>query len=165
MKLEEEINQFVFKDNFHKAHVNLLFTAAWLNQRINRLLKPYEVSAQQFNILRILKGLGNQPASLKLITSRMLDRTSNTSRLVDKLIEKKMVVRTFCPMDRRQVEIRITASGTGILQQCSEIIEKDLRSTMNNLTESQAFQLNDLLEIVRNGSEVVEPTTCEIVKL
>jgi DNA-binding MarR family transcriptional regulator len=158
MKLEEEINQSVFKDNFHKAHVNLLFTAAWLNQRINRLLKPYEVSAQQFNILRILKGLGNKPASLKLITSRMLDKASNTSRLVDKLIEKQMVVRTFCPMDRRQVEIRITPFGISIIQQCSQIIEEDFHSTMNNLTESQAFQLNDLLEIVRNGVLIDELT-------
>ena len=88
MNLEQEINQSVFKDNFHKAHVNLLFTAAWLNHKVNRLLKPYDISGQQFNILRILKGMGCKPSSLKLITSRMLDKTSNTSRLVDKLIDK-----------------------------------------------------------------------------
>jgi hypothetical protein len=159
MKLEEEINQSVFKDNFHKSHVNLLFTAAWLNQKINRLLKPYDVSGQQFNILRILKGLGDNPASLKLITSRMLDKTSNTSRLVDKLIEKNMVVRIFCPRDRRQVEIRITDIGAEILQDCNEIIETNIHSAMmNNLSEMQAFQLNDLLELVRNGSNDCEPT-------
>ena len=90
MNLEQEINQSVFKDNFHKAHVNLLFTAAWLNHKVNRLLKPYDISGQQFNILRILKGMGCKPSSLKLITSRMLDKTSNTSRLVDKLIDKNL---------------------------------------------------------------------------
>ncbi|MEY3320422.1 MAG: hypothetical protein RLZZ417_5 [Bacteroidota bacterium] len=158
MKLEDEINQTVFKDNFHKAHVNLLFTAAWLNQKINRILKPYEVSGQQFNILRILKGLGDNPASLKLITSRMLDKTSNTSRLVDKLIEKNMVIRTFCPMDRRQVEIRITETGERILQKCNDIMERNINATMNNLSELEALQLNDLLEMVRNGSNDCEPT-------
>jgi DNA-binding MarR family transcriptional regulator len=123
MNLEQEINQSVFKDNFHKAHVNLLFTAAWLNHKVNRLLKPYDISGQQFNILRILKGMGCKPSSLKVITSRMLDKTSNTSRLVDKLIDKNLVNRTFCPNDRRQVEIRITEEGLQLLHICNEVIE------------------------------------------
>jgi DNA-binding MarR family transcriptional regulator len=149
MRLEEEINQAAFKDHFHRAHVNLLFTAAWLNQKINKVLKPFEVSGQQFNILRILKGLGGQPASLKLITSRMLDKTSNTSRLIDKLVEKKMVVRTFCPQDRRQVDIRITETGIDTLQRCNDLVEKNLDAIKINLSECQAIELNELLELVR----------------
>ena len=156
MNLEQEINQSVFKDNFHKAHVNLLFTAAWLNHKVNRLLKPYDISGQQFNILRILKGMGCKPSSLKLITSRMLDKTSNTRRLVDKLIDKNLVNRTFCPNDRRQVEIRITGEGLQLLHICNEVIEHNIYDTMNNLTDLQASHLNELLEIVRNGNHFSE---------
>jgi DNA-binding MarR family transcriptional regulator len=86
----------------------------------------------------------------------MLDKTSNTSRLVDKLIDKNLVNRTFCLNDRRQVEIRITEEGLQLLHICNEVIEHNIYETMNNLTDLQASHLNELLEIVRNGNHFSE---------
>jgi len=149
MRLEEEIQQRVFKDDFHKAHVNLLFTAAWVNARLTRLMKKYGVSVEQFNILRILKGMGEQPASIKRISCRMLDKSSNTGRLVDKMAEKGLVERNFCPLDRRQMEIRLTAMGHVTLNHCNALLEADIRDTMHGLDGQQARVLNELLEQLR----------------
>ena len=88
MKIEQEIQQTVFESEYQKANINLLFTASWLNQKSAKALKPFNISWQQFNILRILRGMGDKPATIKILTERMIDKMSNASRLVEKLKQK-----------------------------------------------------------------------------
>src|SRR4051812_29759437 len=103
MKLEDEIKQKNFTSIYHKVNINILFTASWLSTQTARILKPYSITPQQYNVLRILRGQNANPASVGLIQERMLDKSSNASRLVDKLLEKKLIDRKTCPEDRRQV--------------------------------------------------------------
>mgnify|MGYP001803271434 CR=1 FL=1 len=99
-----------------KVIVNLLHTENWMMDKINLELKPFDVSIQQFNVLRILKGQKGKPANLSTIQERMVNKMSNTTRLVDKLIAKEFVTRITCPSNRRKVEITITKQGEGFLK-------------------------------------------------
>ena len=128
MKIEEEIKQKKFKDVYHKAHINVLFTASWLSKHSTDLLKPYHISIQQFNILRILRGLYPEPATVKLLTERMIDKMSNASRLVEKLKQKGLVERRVCPSDRRRVDVRITEDGLQLLGEVSSVLEDGLNN-------------------------------------
>jgi len=149
MKIEEEIKQKKFKSVHHKAHINLLFTASWLSQHSAKLLKPYKLSWQQFNILRILRGINPEPATIKLLTERMIDKMSNASRLVEKLMQKGYVERKTCPYDRRRVDIRITGQGLKVLEDISGILEEGLNRKMDSLSQEDAEQLNGLLDKLR----------------
>ena len=118
MKLEQEINQQKpFKNNFQKATINIMFTASWLGKKQADLLKPFDLTIQQYNILRILRGMQGEPATVKLLTARMIDKMSNASRLVDKLLLKELVRREECQDDRRRVDIFITEKGLDFLKQ------------------------------------------------
>lgn len=150
MRIEEEIKQKKFRSVHHKAHINVLFTASWLSQHSARLLKPYKISWQQFNILRILRGMYPEPATVKLLTERMIDKMSNASRLVEKLKLKGYVERTVCPSDRRRVDIRITEQGLKALENISRVMEDGLHRQMDNLSEEDAEQLNGLLDKLRD---------------
>ena len=153
MRIEDEIKQPTFRDSFHKAHINLLFTASWLQLRQAVSFKPYGLTLPQFNILRILRGQHPLPATVALLIDRMLDKTSNASRIVDRLEEKKLVTRTVCPANRRAVDIRITVAGLELLER----IEHDgvLRvSGLTQLSEAEARQLNALLDKIRSGDEL-----------
>lgn len=149
MKIEEEINQKKFKSVYHKAHINVLFTASWLSQNSAQLLKPYKISWQQFNILRILRGMYPEPATIKLLTERMIDKMSNASRLVEKLKNKGYVERRVCPSDRRRVDIEITDKGLQALEDISRIMEEGLHRKMSILSQEEAAQLNTLLDKLR----------------
>ena len=148
MRIEDEIQQSRFADEFVKADVNLIFTANWLTSKLGAILKPYDVSIQQFNILRILKGQHPKPAPLNLITKRMLDKMSNTSRLVDKLYKKGLVVRKICEDNRRQVDILITDKGLETCDTLTKILGK-ARNDEKWLTAEEAAQLSDLLDKFR----------------
>ena len=150
MKIEEEIKQRKFTSVYHKAHINLLFTASWLSQNSAQLLKPHRVSWQQFNILRILRGMHPEPATIKLLTERMIDKMSNASRLVEKLKQKGYVERRVCSSDRRRVDIRITDKGLQLLETLSRIMEEGLHERMGNLSQEEAAQLNCLLDKIRD---------------
>jgi DNA-binding MarR family transcriptional regulator len=115
MKIEEEIKQPLFKDEFQKLVINLKFTAGWLGGFHVRLLKSYGLSAQQFNVLRILRGQYPDPSSLHLIKERMLDKDSNASRLIDKLEAAGLTTRVQCPDDRRQVRYHHLSSRFAII--------------------------------------------------
>lgn len=149
MKIEEEIRQKQFKSDYQKAHVNVLFTAAWLTQRSSRILKPFGISWQQFNILRILKGLHPEPVTVKLLTERMIDKMSNASRLVEKLKSKGLVEREECPADRRRVDIRITPRGMDLINRASLVMEEKLEGDLSSLTPGEARELNELLDKLR----------------
>lgn len=149
MRIEDEIQQKKFKSEYQKAHINILFTAAWLNQQNQQILKPLGISSQQFNILRILRGMHPQPASIKLLTERMIDKMSNASRLVDKLLSKDLVQRNESGADRRRVDVLITDKGLQLLEKASIAVEDSLHQEMAMLSEQEAARLNELLDQLR----------------
>ncbi|WBM73262.1 MarR family winged helix-turn-helix transcriptional regulator [Saprospira grandis] len=150
MKIEEEINQQrPFKDMYQKVGVNILFTASWLSKLQTDVLKPYGLSVQQFNILRILRGMRGKPATVKLLTERMIDKTSNASRLVEKLQRKGLVLRKSCKQDRRRVDIYIEEEGLKVLAEASAKLEAQMTAYMSHLEPEEAGQLSDLLDQLR----------------
>lgn len=149
VRLEEAIQQNSFADERIKMDINIMFTASWLATIKTRALRDIGISWQQFNILRILKGAHPRPATVKYLAERMIDQTSNASRLVDKLVAKKMVTRSTCPHDRRQVEITLTEKGMEDIQVASVALESGLRSQLDHLSIDEAKQLNHLLDKIR----------------
>ncbi len=149
MKIEEEIKQKAFASDHQKAHINVLFTSAWLSQQSAKVLKPYNISWQQFNILRILKGMHPEPATVKLLTERMIDKMSNASRLVEKLKQKGLVDRKSCQEDRRRVNVIITEDGLGLIREASLKMDEQLDGKFRFLSEMEAQELNRLLDKMR----------------
>ena len=150
MRLEDEIKQPVFQSDAQKAYLNVVYTAGWMNQRQAAAFKGYGLTGPQYNVLRILRGQHPLPATVALLIDRMLDKTSNASRIVDKLEEKKFVTRTVCPANRRAVDIRITEAGLQLLRQIDESGHLLAAQTgMSTLTEEELAQLNHLLDKVR----------------
>lgn len=148
VKIEEEIKQDEFASSRQKAMVNILFTSSWLSSLHLHLLKPFNVSMQQFNVLRILRGQHPEPASITLVSQRMLDKNSNASRLVDKLLDKELIKRKICKQDRRQKDVVITEKGLALLLQIDESL-KDLEKKISHLSDEEAEQLSDLLDQLR----------------
>lgn len=124
MKLEEEIKQKNFKNEYQKMIVNLIYTGNWLNARNAEFLKPYGVTNQQYNILRILKGQYPEPVTVNILIDRMLDKMSNASRIVDKLLAKKLAERKISKGDRRCVDVVITDKGLKLLDRIEETLKK-----------------------------------------
>ena len=133
-----------------KTVVHLMYTASMVTDRIAEVLKPYDVSIQQFNVLRILRGQKGKPANLHTIQERMIHKMSNTTRLVDKLIRKELVNRKLCPYNRRKVEINITQKGHELLDVLDDIIDSTEKNITQNLTQEEFMALNLLLEKVRS---------------
>lgn len=151
MKIEEALQQQTFTSEYHKVHLNILYTSAWISQHTAAALKPFGLSGQQFNILRILRGQYPEPASVKLLTARMIDKMSNASRLVDKLLEKELVVRTTCPNDRRSVDVVLTEKGLEVLAAARTAVEVAHQPLNGALTDDEAQTLNRLLDKMRAG--------------
>ena len=147
MKIEEEIIQSKFRNAHHKAIVNLIFTSNWFNTRQQEFLKPYGITGQQFNILRILKGQNGASISATAIKSRMLDKNSDVSRLLDRLEAKELIEKKTCPSDKRAADVTITAKGLDVL---AEIDKKQKEADgIISLSEAEATQLSDLLDKCR----------------
>jgi len=150
VRLEDEIKQPTFQSEGQKAYLNIIFTSGWLSLRQAAAFRPYGITLPQFNVLRILRGQHPKPATVALLIERMLDKTSNASRIVDKLEEKKLVTRTVCPGNRRAVDIRITEDGLQLLRQIDDSGHLLANQTgMSGLSESELQQLNDLLDKIR----------------
>ena len=149
MKIEDAIKQAKFRDEYEKADINILYTANWIRSEMHSLLKDYDISEQQFNVLRILRGQKGKPAPLKLLTERMMDKMSNTSRLVDKMMAKGLLERSICADNRRQVEIVLTEKG---LAACNTISKKVDKSQLERIkiTEKEAVELNRILDKIRS---------------
>jgi len=148
MRLEEELQQDGFQSEHHKAMLNILFTSNCLESNTAKILKPFGLSSQQYNVLRILKGQGLNAISVNSIMSRMIDKMSNASRLVEKLRKKGLIERVTCDHDRRQVDVRITNSGLDLLKEVDSQMN-ELDGMISNLTVSEAENLSELLEKVR----------------
>ncbi len=148
MEIGKEIKQSKFKSEHQKMLINILFTSNWLNAKHATSLKPYGISSQQYNLLRILRGQHPKPASVNLLIDRMLDKSSNASRLVEKLRLKKLVERSVCPEDRRAVNVIITQKGLDLLAELDKN-EGNMLKELKNLSEKEAEQINLLLDKLR----------------
>ena len=150
MKIEDEIKSTVALDISKKIILNVLYTQNVIIENFNEILKPFDISGEQYNVLRILRGQKGNPANMCVIQERMLARTSNTTRLVDKLLLKKFVTRNVCPENRRKIEVLITQKGLDILNELDPKVIKHERFFLNNLSTEELEQLNNLLEKYRN---------------
>ena len=148
MRIEEEIQQTHFQSERHKLSVNLLFTSAWMNQQVHQFLDSFGLSGPQFNLLRILRGQHPHPSTVRLLIERMLDKSSNASRIVDKLVEKKLVIRKTCASDRRAVDVWISPKGLALLKEIDQH-QKKMDGIFGALSDKEARQLNQLLDKAR----------------
>lgn len=149
MKIEDEIQQSAFKSEYHKAYINMIYTSNWLEQEQSNLFKPFGVTLPQYNVLRILRGQYPKPATVSLLIERMLDKTSNASRIVDKLEVKGLVTRKQCPNDRRTVDVLITDKGLALLKEMDDL-DGGTKTGISNLTEQETIELNRLLDKIRD---------------
>ena len=149
MSIEKDISQRKFKTEYQKVMVNLIFTHNWMMERMKQFFEQADLTPQQFNILRILRGAG-QPLSTLQIRQRMLDKMSDTSRIVDRLIKKGLAKKVVCKSDRRLVDVSITEKGLKLLEKLDDT-QSDLDAIVNNLNEVDAKQLNKLLDKIRNS--------------
>jgi DNA-binding MarR family transcriptional regulator len=152
MSIEKAIHQKKFGNDYEKAVVNILYTASWLDALTIQSLKPFGISPQQFNVLRILRGADPSVVRLADITERMLDKNSNATRLVEKLRQKNLLEREVCPSNRRQVDISITQKGLDLLAEIDKLSSNWI-DPLRSLSKTEAQQLNILLDKLRNNDE------------
>lgn len=150
MGIAEEIKQTRFKSEYSKAIINIIYTNSWLHQKHLEVFKEHGLTTPQFNILRILRGQHPNPSTVNLLIDRMLDKSSNASRIVDRLEQKKLVVRKQCANDRRAVDVFISEEGLKLLAHLDLQMEK-LEGETKNLTEEEAAMLNSLLDKMREA--------------
>jgi len=149
MKIEEIIKSTVALDTAKKVILNFMYTQNVIGDKFHEILKPYDISREQYNVLRILRGQKGNPANMCVIQERMLSKNSNTTRLIDKLLLKEYVTREVCPDNRRKIEVLITQKGLDILTELDPIITQQEHFFANNLTSDELEQLNTLLEKYR----------------
>jgi DNA-binding MarR family transcriptional regulator len=147
MGIEKEIQQTNFRNEFQKLAINLLYTANWLNERISRMLLKEEITQQQYNILRILRG-SDHPLSTLQIRERMLDKMSDTSRIVDRLICKELVQKNACQSDKRLVDIILTEKGLKLVNKLDSL-DVQLDALLSGLDENEAAVTNQILDKLR----------------
>jgi DNA-binding MarR family transcriptional regulator len=149
MKIEEVIKSSIALDDAKKVLLNLMYAQNVIVDKLNELLKPYDVSPEQYNVLRILRGQKGSPVNMRDIQERMLARNSNTTRLIDKLLVKNHVTREICPLNRRKMEILITAKGLSLLEELDAKVTAYEQTFASNLTTNELQYLNQLLEKYR----------------
>ena len=152
MGIEKDIQQVKFSNAKQKAMINLLYTYGWALERIKSFLAKEDITHQQFNILRILRGSHPKPLSTLQIRERMLDKMSDTSRIVDRLIVKGLVKKVICLSDKRLVDVSITEKGQKLLKKIDTEADH-VEEIMGTLSEKEADQLSSLLDKLRNNSE------------
>jgi DNA-binding MarR family transcriptional regulator len=150
MKIEDEIKSTIPLDISKKIILNILYTQNVTNEKFNEVLKPYDLSGEQYNVLRILRGQKGNPANMCSIQERMIAKTSNTTRLVDKLLLKKFVTRNVCPENRRKIEVMITQKGLDVLTELDPKVIEHEKYFSQNLNTEELELLNELLEKYRN---------------
>lgn len=150
MKIEDEIKSTVALDDSKKIILNILYTQNVISDKLNEILKPYDLSGEQYNVLRILRGQKGNPANMCVIQERMIAKTSNTTRLVDKLLLKDLVTRNVCSVNRRKMEVLITQKGLDVLAELDPKVIEHENFFSKNLNQQELEQLNILLEKFRN---------------
>ena len=148
MEIGKEINSQKFENNLQKSVVNLIYTYGWITNLLGQKLNKYDITLQQYNVMRILRGQHPKPATINLIKMRMLDKMSDASRIVDRLVQKELVDRSINTNDRRAVDIMITKKGLDILLKLdAELLFDDILGKDFNNTD--AGILGDLLDKMR----------------
>lgn len=150
MNIEQEIKSTIALELAKKVLLNISFTKNTLNDRFLEIMKPYDLSSEQYNVLRILRGQKGKPLNMSDIQERMISRNSNTTRLIDKLLLKEMVTRNECPANRRKIEVEITTKGLEILKTLDPVVIEHENHFANKLNPKELEQLNTLLEKYRN---------------
>lgn len=150
MKIEDEIKSTVELSLAKKVILNLSFSRNVVGDKFLEILKPFDLSGEQYNVLRILRGQKGKPANMSVIQERMISKNSNTTRLVDKLVLKELVIRKICPSNKRKMEITITEKGLEVLQKLDPIVTEHEDRLANKLTLEELTQLNYLLEKYRD---------------
>lgn len=150
MGISEEIKQSKFTSERQKAAINLFYTSNWLSEKLRVFLSNEDLTPQQFNVLRILRGSNPEPLSTLQIRERMLDKMSDTSRIVDRLVKKELVQKGTCKADKRLVDINITENGLELLSRLDENSE-DLDNHLGGISEEEAETLSNLLDKVRDN--------------
>lgn len=151
MGIEQDISQPKFRNEYQKSIVNLIYTYNWMNEKMRHFFDREKITPQQFNILRILRGAG-KPISTLQIRQRMLDKMSDTSRIVDRLLLKELVKKNTCPSDKRLVDVSITDKGKKLLEKIDRY-ETDMDAVLGGLSISEAKTLNNLLDKIRSAND------------
>jgi DNA-binding MarR family transcriptional regulator len=151
MGIEKDIQQASFRNEYQKMGINLLYTANWLNENIGKFLEQEDITQQQYNILRILRG-SEVPLSTLQIRERMLDKMSDTSRIVDRLIVKELVAKSICPVDKRLVDITLTQKGLALVEKLDQLNDQ-IDAVLKGVTESEAKTINEILDKLRSNTE------------
>ena len=152
MGIEKDIQQPNFRNEYQKMGINLLYTANWLNENIGKFLDQEEITQQQYNILRILRG-SEVPLSTLQIRERMLDKMSDTSRIVDRLIVKELVAKSTCPADKRLVDITLTIKGYALVEKLDQLNDQ-IDGLLKGVTENEAKTINEILDKLRSHNEI-----------
>ena len=150
MGLEEDIKQEKgFRNQRQKAMVNIFYTEGWLRNRLAETLKPHDLTSQQYNVLRILRGSNPKPMSTSCVRSRMLDKMSDVSRIVDRLFKKTLVDKQLCSTDKRLVDVFMTDAGLTLLDKIDESMD-GMDKMFSNITDGEAETLNQILDKLRD---------------
>ena len=152
MGIEKEIRQEKFRNARQKAMLNILFTNGWIAEKMKGILAPEDITAQQYNILRILRGSFPKPLSTLQIRERMLDRMSDTSRIVDRLVAEQLVKKVVCAKDRRVVDVTITDKGQALLKKL-DVSVNHIDDIVSGITDKEADTLSKLLDKLREGAD------------
>lgn len=148
MTIEDAIKQTKpFRNEHHRAMVNLMFTTSHIKEKIKKALKPFGLTLQQYNVLRILKG-AKGPITTSVIRERLLDKMSDTSRMVERLFQKGLVIREACPSDKRLVDVSLSEKGNELLEIVNNA-NSELDKALNGLSEEEAVLLNNILDKIR----------------
>ena len=148
MGIDQDIQQAKFRNPHQKAAINLIYTLSWMREKTKAIFDAEDITPQQFNILRILRGSFPQPLSTLQIRERMLEKMSDTSRIVDRLIAKGLVKKLTCKNDRRLVDVIISDKGKKLLERL-DARQDEIDGVLGNLSEKDAITLSELLEKIR----------------
>jgi len=149
MSLDKDIWSSKFRNEYHKAMVNIIYTNNWIMERNKEIFDRGDITPQQYNILRILRG-AKEPISTMQIRQRMLDKMSDTSRIVDRLLKKELVKKIVCLSDKRLVDVTITAKGLELLEELDKYND-EMDNVRNNISHDEVRMLNLLLDKIRNS--------------
>ena len=151
MSIEKDINQRLFRNEYQKGIINLIYTYNWLNEKMKKLFDRENITGQQYNILRILRGAG-KPISTLQIRERMLDKMSDTSRIVDRLLIKGLVKKKVSETDKRLVDVSITSKGASLLKKM-DVYEDEMDNILAGLNKEETKTLNILLDKIREKKQ------------
>jgi len=157
MSIDQDIQQKDFRNEYQKAYLNIFYTHYYLVDNQNLIFKQFDITRQQYNVLRILRGQHPGHATVNMIKERMLDKMSDASRIVERMRIKGLITREHCANDKRSVEVKITAKGLEMLNEMQSAVDS-FDQMLRNLTDDEARQLNNLLDKIRMADKKSQPT-------